>query len=65
MQSLIHSWILILCRLYGPYAMDVIGSCAFGLRVNSQTNQDEPFIKYAKRIFNINVTNPAFLISSE
>lgn len=50
-------------ELYGPYAMDVIGSCAFGLRVNSQTNQDEPFIKYAKRIFNINVTNPAFLIS--
>ncbi|XP_063957772.1 cytochrome P450 3A27-like isoform X1 [Lytechinus pictus] len=49
-------------ELYGPYAMDVIGSCAFGLRVNSQTNQDEPFIQYAKRVFNFSATNPVFLI---
>lgn len=30
--------------------MDVIGSTAFGIRVNSQEQPDDPFVKHAKEL---------------
>ncbi|KAF5297867.1 hypothetical protein FQR65_LT09892 [Abscondita terminalis] len=39
------------------YATNVITSCAFGLNANSFQNQDSPFYKYAKMMFDTNLTN--------
>lgn len=38
--------------LLGGYTLDVICSTEFGLDVNAQTDPDNPFIKYMKRIIN-------------
>lgn len=41
-------------RLFSAcYTVDVIGSCAFGLECNSFKEQDSPFLKYGKKVFNI------------
>lgn len=37
--------------LYGSYSMDVIASTFFGLKVNSQKNPNDPFVKNAKKCF--------------
>ncbi|XP_071499877.1 cytochrome P450 3A6-like [Diadema antillarum] len=49
--------------LYGGFAMDVVGSCAFGMRVNSLVNKDDPFITNAKKAFSFSITNPILLLS--
>ena len=46
------------------YTMDVICSTGFGVDVNSQRDPDNPFIKYAKEFFEIDVgKNPIFLLA--
>ena len=42
--------------------MDVIASTGFGLRVDSQSSQDNPFVVNAKKIMNISFRNPLLLI---
>ncbi|PIK50574.1 putative cytochrome P450 3A24 [Apostichopus japonicus] len=37
--------------LYGSYSMDVIASTFFGLKVDSQKNPDDPFVKHARKCF--------------
>ena len=44
--------------------MDVICSTGFGVDVNSQRDPNNPFIKYAKEFFEIDVgKNPIFLLA--
>ncbi|XP_046632822.1 cytochrome P450 3A2-like [Daphnia pulicaria] len=38
--------------IYGAFTMDVIARCAFGLKIDSLGNKDDPFIKNAQFIFN-------------
>ncbi|CAG2103742.1 unnamed protein product, partial [Medioppia subpectinata] len=38
--------------LYGNYTMDVISRCAFGAKVNAQTQPDNPVVKMAGKPFN-------------
>ena len=44
--------------------MDVICSTGFGIEVDSQRNPDNPFIKYAKEVLEVEIAgNPLFLFS--
>ncbi|XP_038067034.1 cytochrome P450 3A6-like [Patiria miniata] len=53
------------CRvLFGAFTMDAIARCGFGLKVDSQQNKDDPFVKNAKNAFDFSLFNPAFLIVS-
>ena len=46
------------------YTMDVICSTGFGIEVDSQRQPENPFIKYAKEFFEIDVgKNPIFLLA--
>ncbi|XP_050527991.1 uncharacterized protein LOC126898087 [Daktulosphaira vitifoliae] len=38
--------------MLGDYSTDVIGTCAFGLKLNSITDTDSPFRKAGKAVFN-------------
>ena len=38
----------------GKYSMDTIASCAFGVDSQSFTNENSPFVKYAKTLFTSN-----------
>ena len=42
--------------------MDVIASTAFGIRVNSQKDRNNEFVKHARRAFVVPRLNPALLI---
>ena len=42
--------------------MDVIASTGFGLRVDSQSSKDNPFVVNAKKIMNLSFRNPLFLV---
>ncbi|CAH1714919.1 unnamed protein product [Aphis gossypii] len=35
----------------GKYATDVIGTCAFGLKLDSMTNETAKFRKYGRQLF--------------
>ncbi|XP_078424653.1 thromboxane-A synthase isoform X1 [Cetorhinus maximus] len=50
-------------RCYGCFSMDVIASVAFGTQVDSQKNPEDPFVKHANFIFNINFFKPLILLS--
>ncbi|XP_030845798.1 cytochrome P450 3A29-like, partial [Strongylocentrotus purpuratus] len=51
------------CRvLFGGFTMDAIAKCGFGLKVDSQQNKDDPFVKNAKKAFDFSFFNPAFMI---
>ncbi|XP_072169553.1 cytochrome P450 3A14-like [Diadema setosum] len=41
-------------EIFGAFVMDTIGSCAFGLNIDSQANPNDPFVAHAKRAFRIN-----------
>ena len=45
--------------------MDAIARCGFGLNVDAQQNQDDPFVKHAKKAFDFSLFNPAFMIACE
>ena len=44
--------------------MDVVASTGFGLQIDSQTNKDDPFVKYAKMAFDITIFSPIILLIS-
>ena len=44
------------------FTMDVIASTAFGLRINSQEDGDNPFVENAKGMMNISLKSPLVLI---
>ncbi|XP_072408585.1 thromboxane-A synthase isoform X1 [Chiloscyllium punctatum] len=50
-------------RYYGCFSMDVVASVAFGTQVDSQKNPDDPFVKHAKMIFNVNFFKPLIFLS--
>ena len=45
--------------------MDVIASTAFGIRVNSQKDRNNEFVKKARRAFVVPPFNPAMIILSK
>ncbi len=45
----------------GSYTMDVIASTAFGLQIDSQKDKDNTFVQMAKKTFDFDVFNPAFI----
>ena len=45
--------------------MDVIASTAFGLKVDSQKDKNNQFVTMAKKMFNIGLANPYFIIASK
>ncbi|XP_071508824.1 cytochrome P450 3A6-like [Diadema antillarum] len=53
------------CRkLFGAFVMDTIGSCAFGLNIDSQGRPNDPFVTHAQRAFRIDQNSPIFVISA-
>ncbi|XP_022082457.1 uncharacterized protein LOC110974856 [Acanthaster planci] len=51
------------CReVFGAFTMDVVASCGFGVKVDSQQNKDDPFVKYAKKAFAFTRMNPFVLL---
>nr|XP_054761052.1 cytochrome P450 3A24-like [Lytechinus pictus] len=51
-------------ELFGSFAIDTIGSCAFGLDINAQSDLNNPFVSNAKRGFLFDFCM-LFLLSSE
>ena len=45
--------------------MDVIAKCGFGLDLDSQKNEDDPFVRHARKVFAVSLSNPAILIGGE
>ncbi|XP_072340366.1 thromboxane-A synthase isoform X3 [Scyliorhinus torazame] len=50
-------------RYYGCFSMDVVASVAFGTQVDSQKNPEDPFVKHAKMVFNIDFFKPLIFLS--
>ncbi|XP_038069689.1 cytochrome P450 3A29-like [Patiria miniata] len=48
--------------IYGGYLIDAIGNCAFGLTLNSQETENDPFLFNAKDIFNFKFNFTIFVI---
>ncbi|XP_013788258.1 cytochrome P450 3A9-like isoform X2 [Limulus polyphemus] len=42
-------------KLFGAFTMDTIAACAFGTRVDSYKNPDNPFVIHARKLFNKDV----------
>ena len=53
------------CSLYGAFTMDVIARCGFGLKLDSQKNKDDPFVKNAKKLFNFSTTDPVTILTGK
>ena len=51
-----NDFILIHFSIYGGFLIDGIGSCAFGLDINSQETENDPFLINAKDIFKFRFT---------
>ncbi|XP_041470978.1 cytochrome P450 3A6-like [Lytechinus variegatus] len=51
-------------ELFGSFVMDALASCAFGLKVNSQKDKNDPFVKNAAKLFEIYFTSPVFMAVS-
>ena len=49
-------------RLFGTVTMDVIASVFFGMKIDSQNNPDNPFVKHAKRAFVQSFWNPLLIV---
>ncbi|XP_062613446.1 cytochrome P450 3A24-like [Saccostrea cucullata] len=49
-------------EIFGRYTMDVIAALGFGMDIDSQTNPDNKFVKYAKELFNNKLSLRFFLI---
>ena len=50
-------------RFAGGFAMDVIASTGFGIRVDSQKDRNNAFVTNAKKVFVLNPASPGILIS--
>ncbi|XP_061165934.1 cytochrome P450 3A9-like [Saccostrea echinata] len=48
-------------QVFGSYTMDVIASLGFGMEIDSQTNPDNKFVKYAKELFEVDISLLAIL----
>ncbi|XP_058500664.1 thromboxane-A synthase-like [Solea solea] len=48
-------------KYFGWFTMDVIASVAFGTQVDSQKNQDDPFVRYAQIFFSFTFFRPMLL----
>eukprot|EP00057_Strongylocentrotus_purpuratus_P025422 XP_011679896.1 PREDICTED: cytochrome P450 3A6 [Strongylocentrotus purpuratus] len=51
-------------EVFGSFVMDTIGSCAFGLNIDSQSNAGNPFVTNAKRAFKFDFQKPLFILGS-
>ncbi|XP_060066274.1 cytochrome P450 3A4-like [Ylistrum balloti] len=51
-----------LTRLFRACTMDMISSTAFGIRVDSQGNPNDPFVMNAKKMFDFSLTGPKILL---
>uniref|UniRef100_A0A672ZIK0 unspecific monooxygenase n=1 Tax=Sphaeramia orbicularis TaxID=375764 RepID=A0A672ZIK0_9TELE len=49
------SGVIIVKDFFGPYSMDVMGNCAFGLDLNCINNPSSPFITHASQLFNFSL----------
>ncbi|XP_078461108.1 cytochrome P450 3A8-like [Lampetra planeri] len=49
-------------EIFGAYSMDVIGSTAFSMDVDSQNNPKDPFVVNGKSILKINFLNPLVIL---
>ncbi|XP_064599537.1 cytochrome P450 3A11-like [Liolophura sinensis] len=45
------------------YTMEVIAATSFGMKLDAQKADDDPFVKYAMKFFKVSVTNPFVLAS--
>ena len=52
-------------RYLGAYTLDVIANTGFGLRVNSQKDKNNPFVKQARKAFDFGTVNPLFILSGK
>ncbi|XP_076339032.1 cytochrome P450 3A9-like [Tachypleus tridentatus] len=43
-------------RLFGTFTMDTIATCAFGTRIYSYKNPDNPLVTFARTLFNRDIT---------
>ncbi|XP_041470075.1 cytochrome P450 3A24-like [Lytechinus variegatus] len=50
--------------IFGAFVMDTVGSCAFGLDIDSQSDPKNPFVSNAKKAFQFDIWNPFFIIGS-
>ncbi|XP_032378719.1 thromboxane-A synthase [Etheostoma spectabile] len=48
-------------RCFGCFTMDVIASVAFATQVDSQNNQDDPFVQHAQMFFSFSFFRPIML----
>lgn len=63
-QKVTETDVLDLQPVFGALTLDIVCSSSFGIEINSQENLDDPFVKNAREIFNVNVgANPLFLIN--
>ncbi|XP_071822490.1 cytochrome P450 3A24-like [Apostichopus japonicus] len=49
-------------ELFGCYSLEVVASVFFGLQIDSQSNPDNPFVKNAQKMFNVNLFNLKILL---
>lgn len=50
-------------RKFSAYAMNVIATCCFGLKINTQ-DPDDPFVKHGKLLFEPNLVVLGFIMST-
>ena len=53
------------CRYSGRYALDVISTTAYGLKIEAQQDKDKKFITMAQKIFDSFEFNIGYVISCE
>ena len=54
--------VILHCRYAGAFTMDAIALIAFGLKINSQNDKNNQFVRMAKRGFQSFISNPLVYI---
>jgi cytochrome P450 family 3 subfamily A len=49
-------------RTFSAFTMDVIARCAFGLKIDTLGNKDDPFITNAQFVLNPPTTKTPFIV---